>query len=330
MKAPRLMRHKDIFIHNFIDHNNTGSGWDSLKNTMQECLGISKNFYRIAVIAPDCHELVNNIVSSFGAELLRLKSKKMKFFIEIKISTGSTSTIRSAMDHMINEEHYDVLLTLGLSRTLIAKDVTMMMEDPPPIVFCGFTDPLGWKVVESFPYSGSNITGVAMKGVPYDDQVNSFLKEKPETKKVLVVYHTGSQTLEYDRERIEQGFNRHGVATASITIKDSENIREKLQKTLRNDKEIDTVVTLRDNIILPNIDTFVEVCKKEHVTLFASDWYSVEHGAEYGYGFSERITGEAAARKAYLILTKQLLPSQIPITTPDYAYKLRAKGVSDS
>ncbi len=303
-----------------IMQNNKINKIDSSKNQdITEALVNKK--YRIAIFEPVLHPAIEEIEQGFINTLRQQGNAEYDF--KVYNANGDKTLMRSQAEDIVQSE-YDLIFTIGMSTSQIAKEVTDKKQKLIPIVFSAVDDPVGMQLVDSLSSSGNHVTGIT-EAPNYKQQLSLLLTLKPTIKNVLLVYDPSHGTgLEKDKYEIQHILNEKGISLQSIEIYQANEIQQKVASSL---SATDVVLTLRDNTTVSGIDSLVKLCNNYGVTLFASDLNSGNKGAALSYGFTEYEFGVSGAHKAYSILEEQNDPALIPIT-PISNYKIKINSAT--
>ncbi len=186
-------------------------------------------------------------------------------------------------------------------------------------MFCGIPSPDKKGLIASFESSHNNLTGMASCHTSYAPNISHLLQIKPHTKNVLIVHNSLEPWLQKNVALIHKNFENYDVEVKNAEITHPDELEKTITPLL---SQVDTIFTLRDNIVIAGIKTLVKLCNNNGITLFCPEYYSSLEGAAVGYGANEKITGVQSAEKALLILENEKEPSEIPITTPNHTFKL--------
>jgi len=217
----------------------------------------------------------------------------------------------------------------------MVKEVTTKRGAHTPIVFCAVQDPVNDNIVASEESSGNHITGSAAEPVSkHLEQISLLLSIKPNIKKIALPYNpTAEELMENELIKIEDYLSKKDIQAVRVEIFHTNEIVEKLSQFL---DEVDVVLLLRDATIMGGIESIVKLGNKYGVAVFCSDTYAISKGAALAFGGDDAVSGESAAKKALLILEENKKPTEIPITTPNYQYKLylnkqtmKSQGLAD-
>ena len=282
-----------------------------------------KTVWKIAILMPTYHVLVKPIIKGFIKTLLEQKHQLRCYSLDNFVGHNDVDSPRKNAEYAVKND-YDLIFTLGEACTKAAIDSTKLQENPIPVVFCGFRDPWKYKIISGNRHTlPNNVTGIIMEEDHHIEQAKVFSHMLPKAKSVIIAANVSfCLALKESRQRVVSILHSNNIDAFVINIANQNDIAHKIEPHLSS-KNVDGVIILRDNLILEHIDELVYLCNKYKTPLCASDWYAVEKGATMGYGFSEEITGSNAASKVLQILEKDIPPSLIPITCPNYSYKCK-------
>ena len=75
---------------------------------------------------------------------------------------------------------------------------------------------------------------------------------------------------------------------------------------------IDAILILKDNTVVPAIDLLIKFCNKHRIPIMATELDSVDKGTSFGFGVHEFDYGANGAKLARQILVEGKKPGQIP------------------
>ncbi len=274
---------------------------------------------RIATVAPICSPLVNQIHQGFVQSLEQQSPIQYEHgFFSAKNNAARLSEL---LEHIILKE-YDLILSIGSMCSAVAKKATAHKKRRIPVVFTAVHDPVGEGLVESVSFTANNLTGLATGESFHPRQASLLAHLMPKMRQVGVLYNpmNHARRLHANFGEIQKELDKAGIQTVACHVVSPESMIANLKPLIGT---TDAFILLRDSSLLGHIDELVELCNEQSITLVSSDWYSVERGAAMGFGTSEYTSGSAAASKVRLLVEGNLRPDQIPVTVPEYQFKLR-------
>jgi len=258
--------------------------------------------YKIAIMVPATHPALEEIQDGF--------LKSLDGVIAYKHDLYNANGDRTLMRHQAEEivaKDYDLVFTIATGPGLIMKEVSEQRGKVIPIVAGAVDSPVDIKMIASMQSSGNNVTVVTGTD-DFDQQIDMLRYLKSDLKSILLVYNA-VPGLEKKRKKVEQICNRVGVDFQAVEIF---NISDLIQKVPTFIHAHDTVMVLKDNMVVSGIESLINLCNKNGKTLYASDLNSGDKGAALSYGIHEYDDGVESAKKAIEILKDGKKPSEIP------------------
>lgn len=263
--------------------------------------------YRIAILTPTTHPSLEQIEKGFKETL----SGGGKYEFRTYNAQANKTLMRSEIDE-IARQGYDLVFTIGASATQMAKEALDKKKNPLPIVFTAIAEPMNLNIIQSEQSSGNQLTGVK-EIINFRKTIEVMQALAPDLKTVLLVYDPTQYGLAHDKAHIEEMLSNLGLRLIPVEVFKTNELFQKVSLPI---KDADALLVLKDNTVVPGVDSLVKLSLREKIPLIASDLDSVEKGAAAAFGVREYIYGEEAALKARQILEEKKLPAQIPITGP--------------
>ena len=280
-----------------------------------------KDRYKIAVMIPHKSHLFEKTYQGFIDTINQQTSHLFEF--TIFNAQGSLLQARRQIEDVLTHM-YDLIFSLGTLCTLLAKDVSLYKRKAVPIVFTGIYDPLSLHIVDSLDRSGNHLTGVVTgEGSDLHAKQISLMKLlRPQVKNVMIAFddRLWEGELKACCAHVKDLLMKLGITTHEVHVSSDDTIA-----TVVADKidAVDVILIFRDTTVMPMVPELSAMCNKRHVTLLASDWYSVERGAALGFASSDYAKGVVCADKALAILIDDTRPNDIPITISNASYKMK-------
>ena len=264
--------------------------------------------YAVAIVIPATHGALEEIQRGFEKTLTYIHGLRCTF--STFNANGNRTLLRSQIEE-IAQRNFDAVFTIGAVTTQLTKEIFEKKRATLPIIFGAVADPVRLGLVKSIESSGNWLTGAAAT-TNYALQIKLLLLLKPTTKNVLLVYDpTQSSGLEQDKKELAAIFSKINVKFKAIEVYNVHDVQQKLPLIMN--KELDVVMILKDNTVVPCIDQVITLCERYGITVFTTDLDSVEKGAALGFGVKELSFGVDAAGKAFEVLSKNLHPSDVPV-----------------
>jgi putative ABC transport system substrate-binding protein len=259
---------------------------------------------RIAILTPVTHPSLEQIETAFKQKIETEYPGKYKFVTYN--AQGNKSLMRGEVEEIL-EKNYDLVFTIGTSASQMVKEVFSKKGAKRPVVFTCVNDPLGFEI------HGSFITGVK-EMIDYEKEIDLVIQERPDIKRVLLVFNPMEPGLLKDKKSLEEIFEAKKLELIAVEVFQTNEILKKVEPLV---KEVDAILVLKDNTVIRGIEALIKVGNKNQIPLIASDLDSPDLGAAFAYGVEEKEFGLEGAKKALEILEEHKDPSSIPVTSVD-------------
>lgn len=274
--------------------------------------------YRIAILVPVAHSAIEEIRQGFIDTLNKVASCVYDDYN----ANGNRTLLRSQAEAIVSCKKYDLIFTIATGPALIMKEVCEQRHDMTPIVAGAVDDPVGLKLIDSMKSSHNNVTAVTSVD-SFEEQIELLKFLKPSVKSVLLVYNPSSG-LDRKKQEAAQVCRDHNIAFSAVEIF---NINDLVQKVPSVINGHDTVMILKDNLVVSGIESLVNLCNRMHKTLYVSDLNSGDKGAALAYGVREYDDGVEVANKAVEILKYNKKPTNIASSVCK-DFKIRVNSVT--
>lgn len=258
--------------------------------------------YKIAIMIPVTHPALEEIQEGF----LRSLDGVIAYTYDVYNANGDRTLMRHQAEEIV-ARNYDLVFTIATGPGLIMKEVCQQRGKIVPIVAGAVDEPVEINMIASMQSSGNNVTVVTSTD-DFEQQIAILRYLKPDLKSILLVYNAVS-VLEKKRQIIEQICRRLSVGFQAVEIF---NMNDLIQKVPTFIHAHDTIMVLKDNMVVSGMESLINVCNKNGKTLYASDLNSGDKGAALSYGIHEYDDGVESAKKAIEILKYGKKPSEIP------------------
>jgi putative tryptophan/tyrosine transport system substrate-binding protein len=268
---------------------------------------LSVERYSLAIIVPATHKALEEIQRGFEKTIV--KKYGLNTVFKVYNANGNRALLRAQIEEVALGK-FDAVFCIGAVATQLTKEVFIKKNVKTPIVFGAVADPVGIGLIQSLQHGENILTGSA--AMPdYHTQVDLLMLLKPEIKQVLLVYDPSqSSGLEADSQKVAKEFAALGVEFKKVEVSSVRDVQQKVPLLIGNN--IDVIMILKDNTVVPAVDMLVRLCDRHGVTLYVSDLDSVRKGAALGFGVHEHSFGSEAAVCAYKIIHDKLEPWQVP------------------
>ena len=232
--------------------------------------------------------------------------------------------MRHQAEEIVSKD-YDLIFTIATGPALIIKEVCDQRGSMVPVVAGAVDDPVGMKLIASMESSGNNITAVTGCDA-FEQQISLLQLLKPDLKNILLIYNP-TKGLDRKKEEIVRLCADRKIPLDLLEIF---NVNDLMQKAPAFVSDHDTVLVLKDNMVVSGIESLVTICNRSGTTLYASDLNSGDKGAALSYGVYEYQDGVESAARAQEILKDGKKPSDIPSTaTTEFKLKLNTKTMKE-
>jgi putative ABC transport system substrate-binding protein len=205
----------------------------------------------------------------------------------------------------------DLLFTVTIPHTLAAKQSASVL----PIVFTWVNDPIASGVTSHFPYSRSNLTGVAsIIEILSGKRLEVLLEIAPKAKHLLVIVATNEPVSVSSMRSLEVAAQKFRVELVRRDATHRDEIIKALEETPRG--SVDAIFFIPSLLVRTNLDLLVKRAGKDRIPLAVSEEAVMDSGALLSYGPNQRLVGLQAANLVQKIL-KGTNPGDIMIETPD-------------
>jgi len=275
--------------------------------------------YRIAIMLQMTHPALEEIEQGF----LETLNGVIAYSYDVFNANGDRSLMRQQAEEVV-AKNYDLVFTVPTTPSLIMKEVCQQRGKNVPIVAGAVDDPVGIKLVDSMQSSGNNVTAVT--GIDtFEQQIELLAFLKPTLKKILLVYNP-SPGLDPKKDEVGRICAAKNIGFKTVEIF---NMSDLIQKVPSFTSDCDTIMVLKDNMVVSGIESLVNLCNRAGKTLYASDLNSGDKGAALSYGVREYQDGVESALKAIEILKHGKKPTDVPsCATTKFKIKVNTKTMN--
>lgn len=205
----------------------------------------------------------------------------------------------------------DVLFTVSTDYTQVAKRATSTI----PIVFSWVGDPVRVGLIESYPYSKNNLTGVtSITDALCGKRLQILLEILPKAKRILTLVSPNESVSVSSIRSLEPVTQKLGVQLIRRDVTSKEEIIKLLEETPRG--SLDAIFHVPSNLVRMNIDLLAKKAKKERIPLAVHEEALLAYGAHISYGANLRLVGMQAAGLVGKIL-QGASPGKVMVESPD-------------
>lgn len=274
--------------------------------------------YKIAILLPVSHPALEEIQQGFVDTIKPILSCSY----DVYNANGDRTLLRQQAEN-IARQPYDLIFTIATGPALIMKAVSDQRNLTTPIVAGAVDDPVGLKLIESMEHSGNNFTVVTGTD-DFKTQLSVLQYLKPNLKKILLVYNPSSG-LDRKKDMVLHECKKLSIPYTTLEVFTISDIIQKVPAVI---DECDTVLVLKDNVVVSAIESLVSICNRENKTLYVSDLNSGDKGAVLSYGVYEYDDGVESGKKGIEILKNNKKPSDIESSvTKNFKLKINKKMI---
>jgi putative ABC transport system substrate-binding protein len=242
------------------------------------------------------------------ARLGYVAGKNITFMVED--TKGTSTDLPSAVAKLLATKP-DVLFTVSTDHAQAAKHATTTV----PIVFAWVGDPTQVGLIDNYPYSKSNLTGVTAIGDSLSGKRLEILLEiAPKSKRVLVIVAVKESVSLNALRSLEPVAQKLGVQLVRRDATDKQEIIKALEETPRG--SIDAIFHLPSTLVRTNLDLLVKRARQDKVPFSVPEERLLAQGALFSYGPNLRLVGLQGAKLINKILTGAR-PGEIMVESPD-------------
>ena len=272
-------------------------------------LGAQSHNARIGVFTPGLtlgpvHEGMEEGLARLGYVV----GKNLTFVVED--TKGIASDLAPRIAKLLSAKP-EVLFAVSTDHAKAAKRATSTV----PIVYSWVGDPIQAGLIDSFPYSKTNLTGVsALNDSLSGKRLEILLEIAPKAKRLLVLVSTKEFISLSSIRSLEPAAQKFGVQLVRRDVTDREGIIKALEKTPRG--SFDAIFHIPSVLVRTNVNLLVKRAGKDRIPLAVHEEALMDSGALISYGPNSRLMGLQAANLVSKIL-KGTSPGEIMIETPD-------------
>jgi putative ABC transport system substrate-binding protein len=264
---------------------------------------------RIAVLTPglglsQVHEALQEGLARFNYT----QDKNITFTVED--TKGNSSDLAPQAAKLLSAQPA-VLFAVSTAHAQAAKQATLTV----PIVFAWVGDPIQAGLIAGYPYSKTNLTGVAAIGDSLSGKrLEMLLEVVPKAKTLLILVATKESISVSSFRALEEAAKKFGVKLIRHDVANGEEIKKALEETPKG--SVDAIFHVPSTLVRSNIALLVQKAKRDRIPLDVHEDALLEQGALLSYGPNPRLVGLQAATLVNKIL-KGTKPGEIRVETPE-------------
>ncbi len=206
---------------------------------------------------------------------------------------------------------YDAVIPIGALATQITARTALLLNIRIPIIFTSISNPSHLGIVYSGSHGRNNITGISVNDNQYASQQITMLQTlKRSVQSILLPYDPQVPCMHQQITEMARLFLSSNIQAQILPIQKSEIVTNRITPLIHS---IDTIITLRNELVVNHMPSIVTLCNDYGVTIFTSDLGSVEQGAAIGFSPKESTQGIEAARYLLLIFKENARPEELPV-----------------
>jgi ABC-type uncharacterized transport system substrate-binding protein len=144
----------------------------------------------------------------------------------------------------------------------------------------------------------------------YGTPVNVLQKLKKNVKSILLPYDPYVSGTHQRIGEMARLFLNRNIQVQVLPVQKPEMVTTQIASFIHH---VDTVITLRNEIVVNNMPSIITLCNDFGVTIFSSDLASVEQGAAIGFSPKDTTQGIEAAQYLLMIFKENARANELPV-----------------
>ena len=244
-------------------------------------------------------------VKGFKAGLATHNIKEGNNLTLIHGKESSDKSIQADVAQQFIDEKVDLVYSLTTPGTAIMKS---LLPEDTPIVFSIVTFPADSGLIESFDYSGNNLTGTS-NYISMRHFIHMMDMITPDIKHAAIFHRKGEPNSKIQSANFIRQLRRKGIA---VTDLEPENLEELIQMAEDVVSRADLFITTTDTLLQSGgEEALIRISLKYKVPVLSSNKTGITQGALYGPVADFYTLGYMAGEKAADILKNGTPPSRI-------------------
>ena len=250
----------------------------------------------VGIVAPVNIPAMTEIIDGFKQGLNASYPGQVHYIIDN--AQGDMNIMRSSFQQL-KAKNVQLVVPIGTAAAQMAASV----NHTQPIVALAAE----FKNKERAKFKNKNITNI-LDEIDINKQIHFIHSAFPQLKHITLIYGTEPQVLPEANQAIAAA-KHYGITVQKLMVTSL----PKLYTISRHiDDDSQAIFILKDELIVSGINTLVKQAAQKHLLLIASDDGSVQKGADFAVGVSERLIGVGGADLAAQVL-KGTAPRDIPV-----------------
>ena len=269
----------------------------------------SSKTYNLGIIQFAEHGSLDNCRKGF---LKGLESEGIKEGENLKI-TYKNSQADTATDNQIASNYaskkLDMICAIATPSAQSAYNATK--DSDIPVVYTAVTSPKAAGFVDKEGKNVGNITGTSDL-VLADKQLKLIRQMRPKAKNVGIFYSTNEANSKAGIEAYEKVADKYGFKIITQGITASADMPMAADSLL---KKVDCITNLTDNLVVSNMQTYIQKANKLNIPVFGSEVEQVKLGCVACVGIDFVKLGKQTGKMAAKVLKGEKKASEMPFET---------------
>lgn len=207
---------------------------------------------------------------------------------------------------------YDALVTIGAQASQLATRASLLLNVRIPIVFAGVQNPAHLGIIYPGNRQNSNVTGIAAGNPNFQETLAQLVNLKKGVRRVLLPYNPKGAWLAHQAAEFARLFCSKEVDLHALPVTSPEDVRTKILPYMH---DVDTIMTMRDDIVISSMDSIVKTCNSYGVTVYSADLESVAQGAALGFSLKDDRAGIEIGEYLLSLFKDDAAPHELPVKT---------------
>ena len=250
----------------------------------------------VGIVAPIQIQAMTEITNGFKQELSTLYPGQIHYLVEN--AQGDMNIMRSILQQL-KAKNVNLVVPIGTGTAQMAASINRTQ----PIVALAAV----FKNKDRAKFRNKNITNI-LDEIDINKQIHFIHSAFPNLKHITLIYGTEPQVLPEANQAVAAA-KHYGIKVQKLMV-------TSLPKLYTISKHISpksqAIFILKDEMVVSGINTLIKQAAHKHLLLIASDDGSVQKGADFAVGVSERLIGMGGAKLSAQVL-KGKSPSEIPV-----------------
>lgn len=245
------------------------------------------------------------------ARLGYIKDKNISFLVEdTKGNSADTADLLARAAKLLSAKP-DVLVAVSTAHAQAAKQATTTV----PVVFAWVGDPVQAGLIARYPYSKTNLTGVAAIGDALTGKRLELLLEiAPKVNRLFTLVSAKESIARSSFRTLAEAAKKFRVKLIHHEVTSEEEVNKALEETPKS--AMDAIFHVPSTLVRTHLDLLVKRAKKDRIPFAVHEDALVERGALMSYGPNTRLIGIQSAALVLKAL-KGTKPGEIMVENPE-------------